>query len=381
MKMLLVIGALLLGPAALHAQPSPALRLAITGPPVAAIAGARRVCDADDIPDTPARAIHLADGQTQLYATHFRNRVDSGPDLLHVVHRCPVLMAGANNDDPAAYDDRAWIASPWTPDGRTILAVVHNEFQGQRRPALCPSLRYMDCWYNALTAAVSRDGGHTFQRAPGQALVAALPYRFDELERGHHGYFNPSNIVTFAGAQYMISFATKAGAQREGNCLLRTTAITKPEAWRGWNGSAFEVVFINPYTQPAAPEPHVCAPVGQGGLRWPVSSLVRHAPTGLFIAIMQDGGRDSGVYYSTSPDLLQWSSPALLMLAIGLSAWTCADPAPVVYSSLLDPASQDRNFETVGDTAALYATRFNVKDCRTGMDRELIRWDVRISAP
>jgi hypothetical protein len=385
MKVLAAIGALLLATASLHAQPSPAqpgpaLRLEVAGPPVPAVAGARPGCDGDDIPDTPARAIRLATGQVQLYASHFRNRVDSGPDLLHVVHRCPVVLAGANDDDPAAYNDRAWIASPWTPDGRTILAVVHNEFQGQRRPALCPSQRYMDCWYNALTAAVSHDGGHSFQRPPGRALVAALPYRFDQLEHGHHGYFNPSNIVTSAGAQYMITFATKAGAQREGNCLLRTTAVATPDAWRGWDGSAFEAVFVDPYTQSVPPEPHVCAPVGQGGLRWPVSSLVRHAETGLFIAVMQDSGRDSGVYYSTSPDLLHWSGPALLLPAIGPGAWTCADPPPLAYSSLLDPASKDRNFETVGATAVLFATRFNVKDCRTGMDRELIRWDVRISA-
>ena len=290
-----------------------------------------------------------------------------------------MVLIGANDDDPAAYDDRAWIASPWTPDGRTILAVVHNEFQGQRRPAICPRLRYMDCWYNALTAVVSHDGGHSFQRAPVQALVATLPYRYDQLESGHHGYFNPSNIMTLDGARYLLTFATRAGAQREGNCLLRTTAIATPEAWRGWDGSAFEVVFVDPYTQPGPPEPHVCVPVGQGGLRWPVTSLVRHAASGLFIAMMQDGERGGGIFYSTSPDLLQWSVPALLLPALGPGAWACADPPPLAYASLLDPASKDRNFETVDATAALFATRFNVKDCQTGMDRELIRWDVRIS--
>ncbi len=379
MRLLALIGALLLTTAPLHAQPGPGLRLEVVGPSASAIAGARPGCDADDIPDSPARAIRLATGETQLYATHFRNRVESGPDLLHLVHRCPVVMAGANNDDPAAYDDRAWIASPWTPDGRTILAVVHNEFQGQRRPALCVSHRHLDCWYNALTAVVSHDGGRTFQRAPGRALVAALPYRFDQVESGHHGYFNPSNIVTSAGAQYLITYATTTGVQREGNCLLRTTAIATPEAWRGWDGTAFQAAFIDPYTQQEPPEPHVCAPVGKGGLRWPVSSLARHEATGLFIALMQDGGRDSGVHYSTSPDLLQWSSPALLMPVIGPGAWICGDPPPIAYSSLLDPASTDRNFETVGATAVMFATRFNVKDCKISMDRELVRWDVRIT--
>ncbi len=380
MKLLIVIAALLLAGAA-QAQPAPALRLEITGPPVSAVPSARPGCDALDIPDAPARAVRLATGEVELYATHFLNRVDTGADLLHLGHRCPVVMKGANNDDPAAFNDRAWIASPWTPDGRTVWAVVHNEFQGNYRPALCPSRRYMDCWYNALTAAVSRDGGHTFQRMPGRALVAALPYRFDQLERGHHGYFNPSNIVTLSGAQYMFAFATQARAQRNGNCLLRTTALGTPEAWRAWDGSAFGVAFADPYAQAVQPEAHVCAPVGQGSLRWPVTSLVRHGRSGLFIALMQDGARGGGVYYATSPDLLHWSGPALLLPAVGLGAWTCADPAPIAYPSLLDPAASDRNFETVGLTPVLFATRFNPKGCRADADRELVRWDVRITVP
>ena len=380
MKLLIVIAALLLAGAA-QAQPVPALRLELTGPPVSAVPGARPGCDALDIPDAPARAVRLATGEVELYATHFLNRVDAGADLLHLGHRCPVVMQGANNDDPAAFNDRAWIASPWTPDGRTVWAVVHNEFQGNRRPALCPSRRYMDCWYNALTEAVSRDGGHTFGRVPGRALVAALPYRYDQLERGHHGYFNPSNIVTLAGAQYMFAFATQARAQRDGNCLLRTTAVETPEAWRGWDGSAFTVAFADPYAQPGRPEAHVCAPVGRGSLRWPVTSLVRHKPSGLFIALMQDGARGGGVYYATSPDLLHWSGPALLLPAVGLGAWTCADPAPLAYPSLLDPAADGRNFETVGAAPVLFATRFNAKNCRPDADRELVRWDVHVAAP
>ena len=63
---------------------------------------------------------------------------------------------------------------------------------------------------------------------PGRALVAALPYRYDEVGRGHHGYFNPSNIVELDGAHYMFAFATRAGLQREGNCLLRTTDLATP---------------------------------------------------------------------------------------------------------------------------------------------------------
>ncbi|HEY4044034.1 MAG TPA: hypothetical protein VGM32_19615 [Rhodopila sp.] len=363
------------------APAEPALRLELTGPPVPAIADARPGCDADDIPDAPARAIRTASGDTLLFATHFRNRVEHGPDLLHVRHRCQIVMRGAENDDPAAYDDRAWVASLWTPDGVTVYAVIHNEFQGHRRPALCPTGRYMDCWFNALTAAVSHDEGMTFHRMPSPALVAELPYRYDQVGLGHHGYFNPSNIVTLADTHYMFAFATRTQAQREGNCLLRTTAIQSPETWRAWAGSGFDVAFLNPYRQTVSPEAHVCAPVDPAVLRWPVTSLVRHQPSGLFIATMQDTGRGGGVYYATSPDLLTWTGPARLVSAFGGGGWTCGDPPPIAYPSLLDPASQDRNFETVGDSALLFVTRLNIKYCTISMDRQLMRRNLRIISP
>src|SRR5262249_25945600 len=150
--------------------------------------------------------------------------------------------------------------------------------------ARCPSGRYMDCWFNALTAAVSRDGGETFHRLPGVALIAALPYRYGETGLGHHGYFNPSNIITRANAAHMFVFATRAGVQRAGNCLLRTETIGEPGSWRGWDGIAFRIVFVNPYEARARPEDHVCTPLAPGILRWPVTSIARHVPSGLFVA-------------------------------------------------------------------------------------------------
>lgn len=376
MRLRAVVAAMLLAGAA-QAQPAPALRLEVTGPPMSAVSGARPGCGALDQPDAPARAVRLATGEVRLYATDSLDRVEGGPDLLHLGRRCAAVMKGAG--DPAALNDRASIASPWTSDGRTIWAVVRD--QGHRRPALCSGRRSVDCWSNALTAAVSRDGGQTFQRVPGRALVAALPYQHDQPEGGgHRGYLNPSNIVTLAGAQYMFAFATQARAQRPGNCLLRTTALDAPDAWRGWDGSAFGAAFVDPDARPVRPDARHCAPVEAERLRWPVTGLVRHAASGLFIALMQNGARGGGVFYATSPDLLHWSAPALLMPAVGPDAWSCADPAAVAYPSLLDPAAADRNFETVGVAPLLFATRFNVDGCRAA-DRELVRWNVRVAAP
>jgi len=87
------------------------------------------------------------------------------------------VYQGAHSDDPSRYDDRQWLTSFTTADGRQIHALVHNEFQGNRRKEVCPSGRYLSCWYNAITYAQSGqsdDGGYSFkQEAPPKNLVAA----------------------------------------------------------------------------------------------------------------------------------------------------------------------------------------------------------------
>jgi hypothetical protein len=359
--------------------PGPGLSLRIIGPPETVFELKRDACEPNDIPDAPARAVRTADGQVQLYAAHFRNRRMVGPDLLHLKPDCRIVFQGSEKDDPAAFDDRGWIASLYTRDGRTIYAAIHNEYQGHLRKERCPTGRYIDCWYNAITAAVSYDGGLHFQRAaPGSDLIAALPYRYEEVVGHHSGYFNPSNIVLFDGALYMTAFATRAQGQRGGNCLLRTDRIEDPSAWRAWDGTGFGVKFVDPYVGPGKTDSHVCTPVAPERLRWPVTSLVRHQRSGLFIALMMNGGRGGGVFYATSPDLLRWSEPAKLADAIGHGSFKCGDAQPSAYPSMLDPKDAGRVFETVSEAAVLFLTRFNVSDCKISMDRDLVRMPISI---
>lgn len=363
------------------AEAQPDLRLTVAGHETIVFSKSRNACDPTDIPDAPARAIRVASGAVQLYATHFHNRRFVGPDLLTLSNDCRIVFKGAERDDPAAFDDRAWITSLYTSDGQTIFAAIHNEFQGHRRPALCPSGRYMNCWYNAVTAAVSHDGGMVFDRlGPGSDLVAALPYRYDEVTGHHAGYFNPSNMVLDGNRLFMMVFATEARAQRPGNCLLGTDKIWDSTAWRAWDGTGFGITFVDPYTASSARDTHVCMPVGVGRLHWPVTSLVRHPQTGLFIALMMNSARDGGVFYAISRNLIDWSIPAKLMSGLGEHAYRCGDTLPIAYPSLLDSHSSDRNFMTVGATAELFFTRFNATGCKTDMDRDLVRVPIAVSA-
>lgn len=353
------------------AGPARELRLDLSGEPEAVTLHARDACAPDDIPDAPARAIRTAGGGVRLFAAHHVNRALSGPTLDTVRPDCRVAYEGAGAGDPARFDDKAWIAALHTADGVAVHALVHDEFHGHRRPALCPSGRYMDCWYNAITYAVSGDGGLTFTRPePPRHLVAALPYPFAGDRGRHVGYFSPSNIVAAAdGFLYALIFATALDTQAAGNCLIRTDRPDDPGSWRAWDGSGFTVRFADPY-QGADPAGHVCAPVGRGVLGAPVGSLTRHRPSGLWLAVFSG---DGGLYTATSADLIRWSPARLAWRAAGLANARCGAGPIVAYPSLLDPDSPSPTFADTGDGAWLYYTRFNLTDCRVSMNRDLMR--------
>lgn len=353
--------------------------LEATGPAEVVFRYAADACDARDIPDAPARAIRTADGGVRLFAPHDVNRGLAGPRLDAVKPDCRVAYRGGEKDDPAAFDDRAWLAAFASRDGRTVHALVHNEFQGHRRPALCPSGKYMECWNNSITAAVSTDGGASFRR---DGLVAALPSRYRGDLGRHAGYFNPSNIVTRDGFFYSLVFAVGLDPQKGGTCLMRTDRPEDPASWRAWDGSGFTVRFVDPYRDSDNPAAHVCAPVGKGSLGSPVSSVVLHRPTGLYVATLAAARPEGmGVFVATSPDLISWSK-AVLALPMTISGKQgCGEAAAWNYPSLLDPDSPTRMFETVGDRAWLYLTRFNLKDCKLAMDRDLVKVPVRVALP
>src|SRR5687768_7102788 len=157
-------------------------------------------CEDNDITDEAARAFRDDSGNVQLITTHFVNRRFIGPSLDNLSHPCTKLLSSTNSSDPSKYDTREWLASPWTPDGKNVYALVHNEYQGHIftnniciRSGETQAERYQ-CWYNSITSAYSSDSGATYTQAPApNHLVASIPYQY--AKDGANGYFLPSNIV------------------------------------------------------------------------------------------------------------------------------------------------------------------------------------------
>ena len=364
--------------ALLLALPAAAAELAIT--PAADTAQVvfdwkTQACERWDVPDAPARAWRGADGQVRLLASHHRARLMAGPRLDALKHDCRVVFQADHDAAPEHHDDRGWLVSPYTLDGETVHALVHNEFHGHTRPALCPSRKYASCWWNSITATVSTDGGRTF--GPPR-YVAGLPYPYQGDLGRRAGLFSPSSIVERDGWYYSMLFAEPFGAQKRGVCLMRTRDLADPASWRAWDGKGFTVAFAGPTAATADPAAHVCAPLPR--LFGTVTSLVRHRPSGLYVALMQGRpkGKPGGVWASTSADLVTWSAPQLVWESPPSFAPDCGARHAYDYPSLLDPSSPSRNFEDIGETAFLYLTRDALDRCKRTTERDLVRLPVTI---
>ena len=374
-------------PAAAAADVDAGLAIRISGPAEPVFVWSSMRCEAWDVPDSAARAWRDAANRVHLIAAHTVNRAMLGPDLDHMHVDCRVVYKGGEQNAPERYDDRSWISSTYITGDNKLFALVHNEFHGHLRPTLCPSRIYEHCWRNTITMLTSRDGGLSFTHArPPWQFVAGLPYRY-QGDIGHRsGYFNPSNIIRRDGYYYVFFWAEADGAQRRGACLMRTPNLADRRAWRAWDGNDFTVVFVDPYvTDIREPEKHVCAPVAAGNLTSFVSSVTLHRPSGRYIALMSTnrpatpgGVPVTGIFTSTSSDLVHWSAPRLLQKIGVLFKYECGDRDVLFYPSLLDPRSPSRNFEDTGDRAYIYVTDAHPEACHIGTNRDLVRIPVSI---
>jgi hypothetical protein len=365
-------------------KPSSLEPVRILGAEETVFSWARERCDVGDIPDLPARAFRDEAGRVHLISAHLGNRQFVGPGLNRLRHPCTVTMKSDLDANPARFNDSEWLGAPYTEDGRTVYALVHNEYHGYEHPGQCASSDHLKCWYNGVTLAVSRDGGVTFRdaRPPPAHLVAAVPYRYVP-DDGPYGLFQPSNIVRKEddGYYYTMVRSGQYRQQQRGSCLLRSTRLDDPTSWRAWDGSGFKVVFANPYGPSlGAPSDHVCEPVSPSRIDSMHESLTYNTYLDTYLLVGLSAGFDPpsrrtvwGIYYSVSDDLIHWDE-AKLIREVELP-WTfkCGDGNPILYPSLIDPDSTSRNFETTGRSPYMYFTRYHYNNCTQNLNRDLIR--------
>jgi hypothetical protein len=360
----------------------------LVGPQETVFDWSRQACNERDIPDQPARAYRDAGGQVRLFATQNVNRTMNGPSLNRVKRDCRIVMGSEAAPLPQTFADREWISSPYTLDGKTVYALVHDEYHGYAHEAGRCVSNFPRCWYNAVTLVASTDRGASFRHTapPPANLVAEVPYRY-KPDLPPYGVFNPSNIVEKDDYYYTLVVVNAYRAQKAGTCVMRTGNLADPRSWRAWNGDSFDVTFVDPYrVRDAAAGDHFCEPVSRNQIGSMSSSLTYNSYFGKYVLVGATGSFDArkrrvvnGFYYSLSDDLVSWSERKLIREVELPWTYRCGDPDPVIYPSLLDPTSSSRNFDTTGREPYLYFTREHWSACRQTFDRDLMRVRIRFS--
>ena len=297
-------------------------------------------------------------------------------------------MRSAYDSHPSRFQDKEWLFSPYTPDGRTVFGLIHDEYQGNTHPGRCATGDYLRCWYNAITLARSDDGGATFHHAlpTPRHLVAEVPYRYKpdvgRVRRLPAEQHRPEGRLLLLDGDH--DRVRQAGARAR--CVMRTKRLDDPTAWRAWDGDGYNVSFVDPYRGKPAVNDHLCKPVSSEQISDMTFSLTYNtyfgkyllvAPANQYIASKRR--LVSGFFYSLSGDLIHWSQRKLIKEVELLQTYRCGDRDPVFYPSVLDPNSKSRNFETTGRHAYLYFTRLHYEACQQTLNRDLVRVPVEFS--
>lgn len=361
------------------------------GPPVVVFDPKRDACDGHDVADVPLRAWRGNDGLIHAFALHYENRRLSGKSLLGLKIECPVVFRGNGDGDPKKFDDRIWIAATWTDDGKTIHALAHHEFQANYHKGRCRFDDYMKCWWNSILNIRSENGGRHFRRVE-PLVMAATPFPSEYDQGRHRGFFNPSNIFMKEGAYYTLVSTTGWNGvpglytgQGAGVCLFRTRDIASG-IWNSGESEHSRARFPGPYAKDS-PKFQSCSPFSP--FPAPVGAVVRHRPSGKFLAIYQAaagaadgyGGKltQSGFYLSWSDDLTAWNAPTLVLPTKSYYDDACGAGTIRNYPVLIDESAEGLNFDNIGDEALLFFAETRVEGCQHTSDRKLIARKVRIS--
>jgi hypothetical protein len=362
--------------------PSPVLK--IVGEEEIVFDWSKDRCEAADIPDLPARAFRDDQGNVQLIASHYVSRRFIGSDLNTVKRDCKAIMRSASREDPSLFAYHEWLAAPYTDDGKTIYALVHNEYYGSKAYIPCSPAFAGDpaCWYNAITLAVSDDSGASYHPAaepPDHLIASSLsPY---EANAGPYGFFEPSNIIKGKDGYYYAFLREHFphGGNQASICIMRTDDLSDASSWRAWDGENFTISFVNPYKHAEeASSAQECASIPLDNLGIMSSSVTFNTYLNRYVmvgdtAIHISGREVWGILYSFSDDLIHWQ-PRKLLAEVELP-WTYqpGDADYYHYPSLLDPDSPSRNFDVTGKHAYLYLTHFNKNSSTDPLNRDLVR--------
>ncbi|MBS7697970.1 hypothetical protein [Chelatococcus sp. YT9] len=317
-----------------------------------------------------------------LISGHLTNWFMEGDRLDSVKPNCSISSRAAESPNPAEFDDRYWIQALLPVGEGRVIGLGSQEFMGKRHKGVCDGPGAQSpCWYSSIVTVSADAKDLDFSLLPkAERLVASSSKPFDPKVK-MTGFFTTSNIVRDGQYLYFVGWtAGEAKPGPNGNCLFRSTVA---EAARG----EWKVLSEGQFTRP--PQAYRgddatthCDNIGAGRQGKPpfgrFRSIVRLKSHDLWLATYNTGLPNPGVFYTTSKDLVNWSEPKMLadFKPFWQSKGACQDYFE--YPSFIDPASDSDIFDTAGDAFYVYFTRLNWTNCKRGMDRDIVRFPVRV---
>jgi hypothetical protein len=327
---------------------SPALGASVVGTPEVVFDFLTQRCNATDLPDLPPQAFRDARGQVTLIAGNPHSNYRAvGNSLNTVRHQCDATYSSHGDTEFDRFRYHEWIASPYTLDGKTVYALVHNEWYGRLASPRCLNAAPIDNWVNAITMAVSNDGGAHFSQ-PSDYIVRHPVTRWSEsfsCDASHptrYGDINGGNIISKDGYFYnFYNYLPPPGStDRVGVCLIRTRDLRSAASWEVWTGNGYQRSKTAP-----------CQPVISGYRANPsvkYSDYLQSYVMTWSVTTRGNGKPRTEFFFAISHDLINWSAPIPIL---------GTDPAWSKYASLLDPTDTSMNFEHIGQTPYLYYTK------------------------
>lgn len=291
------------------------------------------------------------------------NLVGSSLDALQ--RDCNVIYRSANDQNFNNFKYHEWLYGTYTEDGTNVYALAHDEWYCD-----LPNTNYASGGTRAITLAKSTDGGRTFSHpADYKVLVPAEPYTYtcDAAHNYVYGYLQPSNIVKKDGYYYAFTgFITPPdtnGHQSGGQCLLRTNNLDSASSWTVWTDHGWDTSLTGPCTNINSLSPMNVDSVTYN------TYLGKYMATGNVFNVLPPG-----IYFSTSTDLMNWSSPQPIVTAPDIPTML----SQYHYGSIIDPSDTTKNFGQSDQNVYLYYLRDNAPGTAT-IDRDLIRRTLRFN--
>ena len=240
-----------------------------------------------DMCDSMPTAWHnpLSNTTRLVSAVNFGEFASVGPSLdeLSSHHECShAFFKPINDSRPETYNNHQWFQAPRVFSNGSGFAMIHNEFHGEQPPHNASYCSFKskqkdgNCILWSTDLAETVDGGATWEVTKSPLFTLPRRYLKDAAKAGY-GELGTVQRNAYDGMYYGVvsrsyrngTGAGPAGTEQGGTCVFRSANPLKdPDSFRGWNGTEWSTLWINPYQTEVDPEDlwkYTCADIDVGG--------------------------------------------------------------------------------------------------------------------